>query len=157
MSRICAGLFGAAIKVAIVLMPPAAAAEDIGALPAYYDCLFQPLVGGQLVDGVVLSPDSGQFAHLPVAIRFTVKDPSTGAATMKVGTKQGRTVPARLDVLDRVARFSYEFPGLSAGAVTISRVGGRDGFPAVRSDQGWYDGILSVGYSVGLCQSDRAG
>ena len=147
--------YGAVMTAAVAFMPPAA--EEIDALPARYDCLFQPLVGGELVDGRLIAPDSGQFAHLPVAVRFTVEDPSRRAAAMKVGTKQGRTVPAQLEVLDRVVRFSYEFPGLSTGAVTISRVRGRDGFPAVRSDQGCYDGILSVGHSAGLCQTGSAG
>ena len=147
--------YGAVMTAAVAFMPPAA--EAIGALPARYDCLFQPLVGGRLIDGALIGPESGQFAHLPVAIRFAVEDASLGAAAMKVGTKQGRTVPAQLEVLDRVVRFSYEFPGLSAGAVTISRVRGRDGFPAVRSDQGWYDGMLSVGHSAGLCQTGSAG
>ena len=147
--------YGAVMTTAVAFMPPAA--EAIGALPARYDCLFQPLVGGRLIDGALIGPESGQFAHLPVAIRFAVEDASLGAAAMKVGTKQGRTVPAQLEVLDRVVRFSYEFPGLSAGAVTISRVRGRDGFPAVRSDQGWYDGMLSVGHSAGLCQTGSAG
>ena len=148
--------YGAVMTAAVAFMPPAAA-EEIGALPARYDCLFQPLVGGRLIDGALIGPESGQFAHLPVAIRFAVEDASLGAAAMKVGTKRGRTVPARLEILDRVVRFSYEFPGLSAGAVTISLVRGSEGFPAVRSDQGWYDGVLSVGHSAGLCQTGSSG
>lgn len=149
------GFYGAAMTAAVALMP--AAAEEIGALSARYDCLFQPLVGGRLIDGALIATDSGQFAHLPVAIRFTVEDASDRTAAMKVGTKQGRTISAQLEVLDRVVRFSYEFPDLSAGAVTISRVRGRDGFPAIRSDQGWYDEILSVGHSAGLCQTGSSG
>ena len=146
--------YGAVMTAAVAFMPPAA--EEIDALPARYDCLFRPLVGGELVDGRLIAADSGQFAHLPIAVRFTVEDPSRRAAAMKVGTKQGRTVPARLEVLDRVVRFSYEFPGLSAGSATISRTPASDGLPAVRSDQGWYDDVLSVGYSSGVCRTDGA-
>lgn len=157
MSKRWPGVRGAAMMAAIALMPSSSASEEIGAPSTRYDCLFQPFVGGQLIDGVLVAPDPGQFAHLPVAIQFTVEDASTGAATMKVGTKQGRTVPARVQILDHVVSFSYEFPGLSAGSVTISRTPESSGFPAVRSDQGWYDRVLSVGHSAGLCQASGAG
>ena len=81
----------------------AEAAQETGALSTRYDCLFQTLVGGPLMDGELIAPDSGH------------------------------------------------------GAATLSRVRARDGFPAARSDQGWYDGILSVGPGAGLCQTDNAG
>lgn len=131
---------------AVMLLPIATAADDT--VPARLDCLFKPYVGGQLVSGEIIAPET--FVQTPVPISFAVTDATTGAATM---TSTDQTVPARLEILEPVLRFSYEFTGLSAGAVTISRTWENGGYPAVRSDQGWYDGVLSTGYSSGLCQA----
>lgn len=156
MIRIFTGLFGTSIAFAMALMPSAATPEDVDSLPERYDCLFQPHIGGRLVDGGIISPDSRTFIHAPVVISFVVKDAITGEAIMQFGKQPGQTVPARREIRDRVVRFSYEFPGLSAGAAAISRTPASGGFPAVRSDQGWYDDALSVGYSSGLCRADSA-
>lgn len=156
MIRTCARLFGTSIAVAMALMPSAATPGDSDVLPERYDCLFQPHIGGRLVDGGIISPDSRAFIHAPVVIGFVVKDAITGEAFMQFGKQPGQTVPARREIRDRVVRFSYEFPGLSAGSTTISRTPASDGFPAVRSDQGWYDDVLSVGYSSGVCRADGA-
>ncbi len=156
MIRTCAKLFGTSITVATALMPSAATSKAVDVLPERYDCLFQPHIGGRLVDGGIISPDSRTFIHAPVAISFVIKDATTGEAIMKFGKQPAQTVPARREVRDRVVRFSYEFPGLSAGSATISRTPTSGGFPAVRSDQGWYDDVLSVGYSTGVCRADSA-
>ena len=156
MIRICARVFGTSIAVAMALMPSAATSEDADGLSERYDCLFQPHIGGRLVEGGIISADSSTFIHASVVIRFVIKDTITGEAIMQWGKQPGQTVPARREVHDRVVRFSYEFPGLSAGSATISRTPASDGFPAVRSDQGWYDDVLSVGYSSGLCRTDGA-
>lgn len=145
MSWTRSGVLQAATIMLLPLMP-LAVAED--AVSARYDCLFQPWTGGQLVAGAIIAPET--FAHAPVAARFVIEDAATGTATVEFGD---HAVPAWLEILEPVLHFGYEFPGLSAGFVTISRTWENGGFPAVRSDQGWYDGVLSVGYSSGLCQA----
>lgn len=154
MIRICTSLFGTSVMIAMALMPSAATSEDTNGLPERFDCLFQPHIGGRLIDGGIISPDSRTFIHAPVAISFVIKDAITGEAIMQFGKQPAQAVPARREVRERVVRFSYEFPGLSAGSATISRTPASGSFPAVRSDQGWYDDVLSVGYSSGLCRPD---
>ena len=156
MIRICTRVFGTSIAVAMALMPSAATPGDSDVLPERYDCLFQPHIGGRLVEGGIISPDSSAFIHAPVVVSFVIKDAITGEAIMQLGEQPAQAVPARREVHDRVVRFSYEFPGLSAGSATISRTPASDGLPAVRSDQGWYDDVLSVGYSSGVCRTDGA-
>lgn len=89
-------------------------------------------------------------------ISFIVSDPAGGSAAMQIGQRPGWNTPATMKVLEAVVRFSFEFPGRSAGSATIHRTKGADGYPAVHTDQGWADGHLSVGYSYGSCKATDA-
>lgn len=120
---------------------------------ARYDCVFEPWIGGRLIDGKISAPRTGQFRQAPVHINFIVSNLAGGSAVMQIGQRPGWNTPATLKILDNVLRFSFEFPGRSAGSATISRAKKANGYPAVHTDQGWADGHLSVGYSYGSCQA----
>lgn len=140
-----------------VLMLPviAPAAAQPTPVAARYDCVFQPWTGGRLIDGEIVA-DTGQFRQAPVHISFIISDVAGGSAVMQIGRRSGWNTPATLKVLDAVLRFSFEFPGRSAGDATIWRTRKAGGYPAVHTDQGWADGHLSVGYSYGSCQTADA-
>jgi hypothetical protein len=145
--------FAAALSVLILLPAIVPAAAEPGSVAARYDCAFQPWIGGRLIDGKISAPQTGQLRQAPVRISFIVSDPRGGPAVMQIGQRQGWNTPATLRIMDDVLRFSFEFPGRSAGSATIARTKGANGYPAVHTDQGWADGHLSVGYSYGSCEA----
>lgn len=142
----------AAKALGVLMLLPAIvpAAAQFRPVAARYDCVFRPWVGGRLIDGNIVAPDVHR--DVPVHLSFIIKDMASGAATMQIGQRPGWNTPATLKIVAEVVRFSFEFPGRSAGSATIYRMKGPDGYPAVHTDQGWADGHLSVGYSYGLCQ-----
>lgn len=142
----------------LMLMPAIApATAQPSPVAARYDCVFQPWIGGRLIDGKISAPHTGQFRQAPVHISFIVSDdPARGSAVMQIGQRPGWNTPTTLKILDSVLRFSFQFPGRSAGSATISRTKEANGYPAVHTDQGWADGHLSVGYSYGTCQAAGA-
>lgn len=133
------------------------AASKPAMVAARYDCVFQPWVGGRLIDGKIVAPERAQFRQAPVHTSFIALDPARGSAVMQIGQRAGRNTPARLTVHDAVIRFSFAFPGQGAGAVTLSRREQAGRYPAVKSGQDWLDGHLSVGYSIGSCRTPDAG
>lgn len=148
--------FAAAFSVFMLLPAIVPAAAQPGPVSARYDCVFQPWIGGRLIEGKVSAPQTEQFRQAPVHISFIVSDPAGGSAVMQIGQRPGWNTPATLKILDNVLRFSFEFPGRSAGSATISRTRDANGYPAVHTDQGWADGHLSVGYSFGSCEATDA-
>lgn len=146
----------AAFSVLMLLPAIVAAAGQPGPVAARYDCVFQPWIGGRLIDGKISAPQARRFRQAPVHISFIVGDPVGGSTVMQIGQRPGWNTPATLKILDGVLRFSFEFPGRSTGSATISRTKEADGYPAVHTDQGWADGHLSVGYSYGSCEATDA-
>lgn len=145
--------FAATLSVLMLLPVIVSAAGQSGPVAARYDCVFQPWIGGRLIDGKISAPQTGQFRQAPVHISFIASDPGGESAVMQIGQRPGWDTPATLKIMDDVLRFSFEFPGRSAGSATIYRTKGADGYPAVHTDQGWADGQLSVGYSYGSCEA----
>lgn len=145
----------ATIFSVLMLLPAIApVAAQSSPVAARYDCVFQPWIGGRLIDGEIVSPET--FRQAPVHISFIISDTAGGAAVMQIGQRPGWNTPAIVKILDDVLRFSFEFPGRSAGSATIYRTKETDGYPAVHTDQGWADGHLSVGYSYGSCKATGA-
>ena len=139
-----------------MFLPAAPASAQPGPVAARYDCLFEPWIGGRLIDGKISASRTEQSRQAPVYLGFIISDPASGSAVMQIGQRPGWNTPATLKILDTVLRFSFEFPGRSAGDATISRSKDAGRYPAVHTDQGWADGHLSVGYSYGSCQATGA-
>jgi hypothetical protein len=150
--------FRFAVTLSVLMWLPVIvpAAGQSGSVAPRYDCVFQPWVGGRLIDGKISAPHTGRFHQAPVYISFIVNDPAGSPAVMQIGRRPGWGTPATLKIMDNVLRFSFEFPSRSAGSATISRTKGANGYPAVHTDQGWTDGHLSVGYSYGSCEATDA-
>ena len=61
----------AALWGAVMLLPIATAADDT--VPARFDCLFKPYVGGQLVSGEIISSETFVQTPRSMASRRTIQ------------------------------------------------------------------------------------